>query len=191
MFNTLKISNKKLSGRLIGEKALYSISFINSQMDWEEIPLLKKLVRVNYPTIDCIVGITKKYNQIKSSVVLRIFVNTPIASLVDFLSTQDNNFLKSENVNDLRPLLGALRLEGGDYEISKAENIFIGESKKKALSIAGRTKHGLEATSFSQNIFICMPSFLLIFNLVLGDEDEPKVDIIKSDFVKIVDSIKI
>lgn len=192
MFNISKVFNKKLSGKLIGEKAPYSVSFINCQMDWNEIPLLKKVIKVNYPTIDCIVGVTKIYNQIKSGVVLRIFVNPTSDAINNALSAQDDNFLNSKNMNEFfMPILSKLKLEGGDYTISKAENIFVGESKKKVLSIAGRTEHGLEATSFSQNIFICMPSFLLIFNLMLTDEDEPKADIIKSDFIKIVDSIKL
>ena len=42
MFNLSKIFNKKLSGKLLGVKAPYSISFINCQMDWNEISVLKK-----------------------------------------------------------------------------------------------------------------------------------------------------
>lgn len=192
MFNLSKVFNKKLSGKLLGEKAPYSISFINCQMDWHEIPMLKKMAKKNYPTLDNLVGVPASYEQTKSDVILRIFVNPTSDAIANSLSAQDDNFLNSENRNELlMPILGALKLEGGAYEISKADNIFVGESKKKVLSIAGKTKHGLKATSFSQNVFVCLPSSLLIFNLLITDEDEPKADIIKSDFSKILDSIKL
>ncbi len=192
MFNLSKVFNKKLSGKLLGEKAPYSISFINCQMDWHEIPVLKKMAKKNYPTLDNLVGIPASYEQTKSDVILRIFVNPITEAIENVLSAQDDNFLNSENKNELlMPILGALKLEGGAYEISKAENIFVGESKKKVLSIAGKTEHGLKATSFSQNVFVCLPSSLLIFNLLITDEDEPKANIIKSDFTKILDSIKL
>lgn len=191
MFNLSKVFNKKLSGKLLGEKAPYSISFINCQMDWHEIPVLKKMAK-NYPTLDNLVGIPASYDQTKSDVILRIFVNPTSDAIENSLSAQDDNFLNSENKNGLlMPILGALKLEGGAYEISKAENILVGESKKKVLSITGKTGHGLGATSFSQNVFVCLPSSLLIFNLLITDEDEPRADIIKSDFSKILDSIKL
>jgi len=191
MFNLSKVFNKKLSSKLLGEKAHYSISFINCQMDWHEIPVLKKMAKKNYPTLDNLVGIPASYGQTKSDVILRIFVSSTTEAIANVLSAQDDNFLNSQNVNELlMPVLGALKLEGGAYEISKAENIFVGESKKKVLSITGRTERGLKATSFSQNVFVCTPSSILIFNLMLTDEDEPKASIIKADFTKILDSIK-
>lgn len=192
MFNLSKVFNKKLSGKLLGEKAPYSISFISCQMDWYKIPMLKKMANKNYPTLDNLVGVLASYGQTKSDMILRIFVNPTSEAIENRLSAQDDSFLKSENVNELlMPILGALKLEGGAYEISKAENILVGESKKKVLSITGKTEHGLEATSLSQNVFVCLPSSLLIFNLLITDENEPKADIIKSDFIKILASIKL
>ena len=192
MLHLSRIFNKKLLGKLLGVKALYSISFINCQMDWHEIPVLKKMAKKNYPTLDNLVGIPASYEQTKSDVILRVFINPTSEAVENVLSAQDDNFLNSENINELlMPILGALKLEGGTYEISKVDNIFVGESKKKVLSITGKNENGLKATSFSQNVFVCMPASLLIFNLLITDEDEPKADIIKSDFLKILDSIKL
>jgi hypothetical protein len=192
MFNLSKVFNKKLSGKLLGVKAPYSISFINCQMDWNEIPVLKKMATKNYPTLDNLVGVPASYGQTKSDVILRVFVNPTTEAIEKVLSAQDDDFLNSENINELlMPVLGALKLEGGAYSISKVENIFVGESKNKVLKITGKTENGLKATSYSENVFVCTPSFLLIFNLLLTDMDEPKIDIIKSDFSKILDSIKL
>jgi hypothetical protein len=189
MFNLLKVINRKLSGKLLGEKAPYSISFINCQMDWHEIPVLKKMAKKNYPMLDHLVGIPASYGQTKSDVLLRIFVNPTSAAIEEVLSP---NFSTSKNINELLlPILGALKLEGGAYEIYTIDNILISSGAKKVVRIIGRTARGLKSTLFSENVFICMPSFLLIFHLLLMDEDEPKADIIKSDYVKILDSIKI
>lgn len=191
MFNLSKIFNKKLSGKLLGVKAPYSISFINCQMDWYEIPMLNKMAKKNYSTLDNLAGIIASYGQTKSDVLLRVFVNPTSDAIEKGLSAREDNFLNSENINLFLPILEALKLEGGTYEISKADNIFVGGSKKKVLRIVGKTTHGLTATMFSENVFLCVSSFLLIFNLSLMDEDEPKADIIKSDFLKILDSIKL
>ena len=192
MFNLSKVFNKKLSGKLLGVKAPYSVSFINCQMDWSEVPVLKKMATKNYPTLDNLVGIPASYGQTKSDVILRIFVNSTTEAIYKVLSAQDDDFLNSENANELlMPVLGALKLEGGAYTISKIENIFVGEPKNKVLKITGKTDNGLKATSYSENVFVCMPDFLLIFNLLLTDIDEPKADMIKSDFSKILDSIKL
>jgi len=191
MFNLSRIFNKKLSGKLLGVKVPYSISFINCQMDWYEIPLLKKMAKKNYPTLDNLVGIPASYGQTKSDVILRLFTNPTSDAIKKGLSAQEDNFLNSGNIDIFLPILGALKLEGGTYGISEIDNIFIGESKNKVLRIIGRTKHGLNATMFSENIFVCMPSCLLIFNLSLMDKDEPRMDMIKSDFLKILDSLKL
>ncbi len=190
MFNLSKIFNKKVLSKLLGKQAPYSVSFINCQMDWYEIPMLKKLAKKNYPTLDNLVGIPASYETTKTDVILRIFVN-PASDIEKVLAAQEGSFLNSKNINELLlPILGILKLEGGAFEISKADNIFIGESKNKALRITGKTDHGLEATKFSENVFVFMPSFLLVFNLFFMDKDEPRADIIKSDFLKILDSIK-
>ena len=75
MFNLSKIFNKKVLSKLLGKQAPYSVSFINCQMDWYEIPMLKKLAKKNYPTLDNLVGIPASYETTKTDVILRIFVN--------------------------------------------------------------------------------------------------------------------
>lgn len=193
MFNLSKIFNKKLSGKLLGVKTPYSISFVNCQMDWYEIPVLKKMAKKNYPTLDNLVGIPASYGQTKSDAILRIFVNPSSDDVAnDFRGFQGDNFLSSENINELLlPIAGAFGIKAGDWKITKADNIFIGESKNKVLRITGKKENGLKATNFSETVFVFTPSSLLIFDLSLMDEDEPKADIIKSDFSRILDSIKL
>jgi len=192
MFNLSKIFNKKLSGKLLGVKAPYSISFINCQMDWHEIPVLKKMARKNYPTLDTLVGVPASYGQTKSDVILRVFVNPTNDNIeADFKRFQEDTFLNSENINELLlPIIATYQIKTVGYKIIKADNIFIGNPKSKVLRITGKKESGLKSTNFSEIVFVFTPSFLMIFDLSIMDEDEPKADTIKSDFLKILDSIK-
>ncbi len=157
-------------------------------MDWYEISVLKKMAKKNHPTIDKLIGIPASYGQTKCDTLLRIFVNPTSETIEDVLSVQNEDFMSSENYMHI---LGALKLEGGDYEISKVDNILVGETKRKVLSIEGKTSHGLKATSFSKNVFVCLPLFILVFNLLITDIDEPVAETVKKDFSKILDSLKI
>ncbi len=192
MFNLSKIFNKKLSGKLLGVKAPYSVSFINCQMDWYEVPILKKMTKKNYPTLDNSALLIASYGQTKSDVILRIFVNAPSDDLAKYFQEfQENDFLKLEDVNKLLlPIIGIFKIKAEKYKISKADSISIGDSKSKVLRITGRTERGLGAVIFSETVFVWTPAFLLVFDLSFMDEDEPKADIIKSDFAKILGSIK-
>ena len=99
--------------------------------------------------------------------------------------------LNSKNINELLlPIVAEYKIKTVGYKISKADNIFIEDHKTKVLRITGRKENGLKSTNFSETVFVFTPSFLLIFDLSIMDEDEPKADMIKSDFLKILDSIK-
>ena len=193
MFNLSKIFNKKLSGKLLGVKASYSISFINSQMDWYEIPILKRMAKKSHPTVDILVGIPASYGQTRSDVVLRVFVSPTSDDVAnDFKGFQEDNFLVSKNIDELLlPIIAEYDIKTLGYKISKADNIFIGDPKIKVLRITGGKENGLMPASFSETVFVFSPAFLLIFDLTLMDKDEPKASIIKADFLKILDSIKI
>jgi hypothetical protein len=162
-------------------------------MDWYEIPVLKKMAKKSYPTLDILVGIPASYRQAKSDVILRVFVSPTSDNVAnDFKGFQEDSFLVSKNIDELLlPIIAAYKIKTVGYKISKADNIFIGNPKIKVLRITGGKENGLKPTSFSETVFVFLPDFLLIFDLTFMDKDEPKANIINTDFLKILDSIKI
>ncbi len=191
-----KIFNKKVSNRVLGKKGHYSFSLIGCKLDWYEIPVLKKIASKNYPTLDNLIGLPSSHEQTKSDTILRVFVNPMTDDIKSALSLPisslyDSNFDKLVIQQVFMSVLGELKLEGGKYEITNIDDISVGESQINAIKITGETNDDLKSTKCSENIFIPMNNFLLVFNLVLFDKDEPKRDIIEEDFKSILSSIKL
>lgn len=152
MFN---IFNKKVSGRLLGTKASYSVSFTNCAMSWEKVPLLEKMARKNYPTLDQLVSIPSGRGQTKSDVVLRVFVSpTSEAMQKSFPVFLEDGSLKTQDVNKIfLPVIAAFRIKTGDYKVVKAEKVIVGADQEKSLKITGADKswlaiHQLERKRF-------------------------------------------
>lgn len=193
MFNLSKIDNKKLNGNIYGKDSLYSISFIETRLDWFNIPVLEKMAKANRKTLDKVVGVLASYGQIKSDVTLLIFIN-PINEDIkkhfeDFLSP---NFLKSESVKELLlPILGAYGIKGGDYEIKAVEDFSIKEVEVKALRVIGEERDGLGPVKYSDTVLVPTKIGVMVFDLILMDKNEPKKQLVTTDFESILQSLKV
>ena len=192
MFNLFKVFNKKLSDRLLGKKASYSISFIDTKFNWYEMYLLKKLAKGNYPTLDHIVGIPSKSDQARSDVILRIFVNEAGNSASQTLK----NLIKDvtdpqERIKFVTPILGAFWIKTGDYEILKVDQTYVGQDKKDAIKITGRRVQELKDNILEETMIIPTDNFILLFDLSVMNEGEPNLKTIQADYLKIINSVKI
>jgi hypothetical protein len=191
MFNLFKVFNKKLSDRLLGKKASYSVSFINTELEWYELPLIKKLAKGNYPTLDHIVGIPLKSDQTKSDVILRIFVNEAGDSANQTLRNLIKNITDpQERIELATPVLEAFWIKTSDYEILKVDHVYVSQNKKDAIKIVGRRVQELKDNILEETIIVPADNYILLFDLSVMNEGEPNLQIIQSDYLKIVSSVK-
>lgn len=193
MFNLSKAFNKKLTGTVYGNSSTYSISFINSQLEWYSMPTLEKLVKANRTTVDKIVAIPASYGQLRTDVNLLIFVN-PIDEDINsfFKNILSDELFKSPDMNGaIARVLGAYKVKGGDYRITKVDKITLKESNIEVLRVIGEEPNNLKPKKYSDTVLFPTKNNVLIFDLIIQDSNEPKKDIIVSDFEKILNSIKV
>ena len=194
MFNLSKVFNKKLIGTVYGNSSPYSISFINSQLDWYSMPTLEKIVKANRTAVDKIVAIPASYGQLRTDVNLLIFIN-PIDEDTRngfFKNILSEELFKSSDMNEsILRVLGAYRVKGGDYRIIKVDKITLKESNIEALRVIGEEQNNLKPTKYSDTVLVPAKNNVLIFDLIVQDTNEPKKDIVISDFEKILNSIKV
>lgn len=194
MFHLSKIFSTKLKSRLMGIKFPYSISFINCELDWYKNSVLEKGVKKNRKTVDLVANIPAQYEQVKSDVILLTFVNpTNVEVMESILRIQDSGFLNSDEAKDtlLYPMLNLYGIKGGSYQISNVEDMQVGESKINSIKITGEERDALRATLLSETVLIPTATAILIFDLIIMDKDEPKIDLVRNDFRQILDSLKI
>ena len=192
MYLFKKLFNKKISDRQVSGSKVYSISFINCKMRWIENMVLKKAAQKNYPTIDKIFMIPASDGQSRSDIVLKIFVQSTTDSINKVLHSSEKNisWLKN-NKTSLMHVLGAFKVEGGNYQITDIDSVDVAGKGRSSLRVVGETTNYLESTKFSENVFLIKSNKLIIFQLIVMDKDEPLLENIKNDFYCLLESIKL
>jgi len=192
MLNLYKIFNQKLSGRYTGNNASYSISFFNTKFAWYKLPLIKKMAKNNYPTLDEIIGIPSKSDQVKSDVILRVFINKAGDSACQTLKNVIGDITDpQERINLITPILEAFWIKTSNYEISQVDHIYIGPNKLDAINIKGKRVQDLEEDILEETFIIPTKNYIILFDLSVFNENEPGLKDIMSDYIKIIESIKL
>lgn len=162
-----KIFTKEAKGRIIGKLAPYSISVDNCNFIWQRSPAFEIAVKAKLPKLDAFLIITPKTNSIKCDSFIRVFVS--LESDEDLLVTFD--LKKSDDLN--------------------SDVIMVGDKKFPASTVSGVDKTGLKDDRYFHNILVHIGMFKILFELFIGNNNEPSKDRIISDFFNIVNSLKV
>ncbi len=157
----LRPFNKKLSGRLLGINAPYSLSFTGGQFHWESIPLLKQMALKNYPYLDHLLGITGS-KEVESDVILRIYTY-PATDHVNNILRDDNIINSHDRISLVGPLLDAFHIKLDNYQVVSTDHILIGSGEINALRIIGKSAEKLKDDSYEETVLVPTPETVLIF----------------------------
>lgn len=162
------ILNRDPKGRILGQKAPYSISTDQCHLKWMESPLLEKAAKLKIPTLDKAI-ILPQSNELKSGAFLRIFVLKP-EEVGDQFTTFD---FTSDKIKDLN-----------------SETLVVGENSLSASRISAVEVNDLKDNAYHENFLVKANGFHLLFELHLGNNDDPMKAQIVEDYVTIVNSLK-
>ena len=201
MFNFSKIVNKKLSDRIIGKLAPYSISFISCELDWYTLPVIEQTVRQNgFTALDTLFGMLDSQGQTKSDVLVRVFVYN-LVDIVTLLLPENQDIVDFETKEEVRnPFIEYAKgivskwrggTMGEKYNITDTKVFFAGDSKIPTVEFSTDVSSGLENTKYFETIFVFSKPYMIVFDLFLRNKDEPLRDKIITDFTKIIKSIKV